>query len=770
MTSAYVKSVSKGTLYQFDEQALLAGAAITSLTPLSLDGSTYVAVTDIQSRLIYVPPTDDYSTVAGQYYADIVYQVADECSTSPDGHLYVYVDYQNNKVPDTTHSGVQTNENVPLVLSFVGQDYRGHSLKTVITKMPTNDAGLAQLSGTLYEYSASCFSQLTANFPNVPATGCNQLTVGSEIVGTGVQNGAGAGQMQTTVQVIYVPAQYANSDGIPAVYTTKPSLTYKFVQILNSNDVANSQLETSSVTFGIDIRPVNQKPSVGLNYAVSSTWLSWPTSYSDVATSACYTDKASGCNYDQNMGVAYPDLPAALPLYFSGADVDSATLSVLITGLTCANGAVVNSTSASTAIAVGQTLPFNANSWAALVKFLPTQDGAATPYCTIKYKVQDEISTSDDEGTIVINIASVPLPPRSEDVRVFAPRLAATPFQFFARSVNDHKADGSADVRKIASMKVLSCSGDLASVLTIEGQTVVCGSSTPLSLTVADWSGDVSTGTGQQHTFNGQWTPTAASAANGFTIKVQFTDDHDPALASLVYTISFAYRAINYPPEMAFIIPGGNTEYGQTSTNKASFRLSGQAGGGSIGYLARDPDSGLQGLVHADIVTSGDRTKFTVQMLGGEQAYIGVQVPGHVYFIDAPINVISDLIATLWVDISQTSKIQFNVSITISDNGLTGACSIDNANPCAKTASTLLIVNADSAAPVVAYGLAAGAGGAALAAAAAAAIAWRTLRTPPTETYNPWAMDDANEGAVSNPLFEERGNSGTNPMFEMAQK
>jgi hypothetical protein len=546
-------------------------------------------------------------------------------------------------------------------------------------------------------------------------------------------------------------------------------MSYKFVQILNSNDAPNTERETSTVTFGIDIRPVNQKPSVALNLGVSRSWLSWPASFIDVETQSCYSDKANGCNYDQNLGIAYPDLPAALPLYFSGADVDSSSLSAVITGINCAQGAIVNSTASSAVLTVGQSLTFNSNSWAALVKFLPTQDGAASPYCTIKYRVKDEENTSDDEGTIVINIASVPLPPRSEDVRVFAPRLAATPFQFFARSVNDKDTSGAQVARKVVKLEVLSCSGDLTSTLTIDGQTVACGTASPLTMTITDNSADVSTGTGLEHTFNGEWTPTAASAANGLTIKVRFTDDHDPALTSLVYTISFAFRAINYPPEMSFIVPGKDAAYGQNIVNKITFPIKGQVGGGSVGYLARDPDSGVNGQVHAEINSiGGDESKFDLTLTGGDTRVISVNRPGHSFSIDAPINVVNDILASMAVEISQTNKISFNVSITINDNGYTGACSVDNANPCSKVATALLIVSGDSAAPVVAYGLAAGAGGAALAAAAAAAIAWRALRTPPTESYNPWALDDANEGAVSNPLFEERGASGTNPMFEMS--
>ncbi len=42
----------------------------------------------------------------------------------------------------------------------------------------------------------------------------------------------------------------------------------------------------------------------------------------------------------------------------------------------------------------------------------------------------------------------------------------------------------------------------------------------------------------------------------------------------------------------------------------------------------------------------------------------------------------------------------------------------------------------------------------------------RKLRTPPTESYNPWEIDDSANGTVMNPLYEEKGTSGTNPMYD----
>lgn len=63
----------------------------------------------------------------------------------------------------------------------------------------------------------------------------------------------------------------------------------------------------------------------------------------------------------------------------------------------------------------------------------------------------------------------------------------------------------------------------------------------------------------------------------------------------------------------------------------------------------------------------------------------------------------------------------------------------------------------------------------------AISIAWRSIRTPPSESYNPWEMDNDESGTVLNPLFEAEnikndnplygteGRKGDNPLFEASR-
>jgi len=265
--------------------------------------------------------------------------------------------------------------------------------------------------------------------------------------------------------------------------------------------------------------------------------------------------------------------------------------------------------------------------------------------------------------------------------------------------------------------------------------------------------------------------PTSASV-NGFSVVVSYHDTHNPALESIDYTLSFAFRVVNQAPQLQFIT-GSQTEadFGTGLVDRVSVRIAQGSGGASIGYNMRDVDAG-EGDVRAIVnlaLAPGVPATAVVLTFRNEGGVVNRNQEFQ-WIIDAPLAVITAELSSMAFDVTGVTSAQFNFTIEVDDNGLSGACTPDNVNPCHKYATALLIVSASTQANAVAIGLAAGAGGAALAAAAAAAIAWRALREPPTESYNPWEMDDAVEGTVMNPLFEASGNSGDNPMFEGAGK
>jgi hypothetical protein len=771
IVQAYVRSLTagRGKLYQFNEAALrVPGALVSSLVEITpLDDTVDHQVTDVQGRVIYVPPNDEFGPAADVAYATIKYRVKDECSYSPYGTVPVFVTYENNESPTTSHAAVNTNENQAVVIDFTGTDSRAHELKVVITKLPTNAAGNALLNGKLYAYSDACRAALAANFKDVSACGA-ELIVGSEIVPT--THSADGNRWTSTVRAIYVPFEYANSAGIPAVYKTTPNMEYKFVQLRSVNDVGTFvALETAPVSFDIVIAPVNQKPYAAYK-PVFETWLSWPSSYTVPDPSTCTTvdnEAATGnqCVYEQNFGIPYPNLAAPETLVLFGADVDNAQLSLVVTSVNCAADAQLEAIDTAQRLVPGlviNTQPFQANGWAGIVRFLPTQDGSGNPYCRFSYRVTDGELTSDDENTVEIQITFEAQPPRSESYRVFAPTIEATPFEFSARTVNDHIGNAIQSIY-IKSVTVKSCSGDATSTLEIAGTTINCGA-LPAVINVADNNADIDVGAGKQHTFGGSWTPTALSV-NGFSVVVSYHDTHEPSLESMDYLLTFSYRQVNQGPQLQFIDNSQSDETWSTDiTRRVAIKQEQGLGEASIGFNVRDKDVG-EGNMVVRVEGYGIEDVATINFVTSN-AWARDETG---WTFSAPLAAVVQELAGLSVSVAG-NKAQFNVSIVVHDNGHTGACTPEDVNSCDKIAKAFVIVTATSAANAVAIGLAAGAGGAALAAAAAAAIAWRALREPPTESYNPWEMDDAVEGTVMNPLFEASGNSGDNPMFEGASK
>jgi len=760
-----------GKIVQFNETALRGGVHPSNL-PQLIPTTAGTAVTDVQGRVIYIPVNNAFNqNAAGAAFATITYFVRDECSPSPPGQLPIFIKYANNESPTTDHAAVPTNENQAVVIDFVGVDTRLHDMKAVITQAPKNTAGNPALSGSLYAYSQACWDAVSVNFKAVSACG-TAFVDGSEIDSTThVASGPGDTIWTTTVRAIYVPAEYANSAGIPAVYKTTPEIAFKFVQKQGANDVAPFvPLETATKKFDVVVAPVNQAPYSKVETFMTS-WLSWPTNYQTVASTACATidqEVDSKCVFDQNLGVIYPNMPSSEALYMFGGDVDSEHLTVRITAVNCPATAELDVIATNTRIAVGTLIDqsaFLANTWKSVIRFKPSLDGSGDPYCSFKYVVNDgELDSAENSVVIAINFR--PLPPRSVDYRYFAGSLAQIPFFAEARSVND-VINGVSSPIFVNKMNILSCSGDLTSILEIEGHPINCGALTPIiaASNAADLDGDA----GKRHNFTGKWTPTLNSA-QGFSIQVTYEDTHAPTpLVSAPYTIFFSFRQINQPPNL-LLRTGAETadDYGVDILNRISVRLQGGSGSSTIGHNVTDPDVG-EGEMTVSFSTSGAGNLNEIRVtpiFANIITWSQVSTGENNWVSSGTLAALQQELAALQIEINTDKDLTFNVTIVVNDLGATGACSADQTSPCHKSAKSLIVVTTTKTSNITAIALAAGAGGAALAAAAAAAIAWRALREPPTESYNPWEMDDSTEGTVMNPLFEASTKSGNNAIYE----
>lgn len=778
LVSASVKAVSIGQLYQFNETYLKqSGALVSGLVPVDFTQAVngYVAVTDIQGRLVYHPPDNTFSNGAA-VYATITYKVNDECSDSPDGTVDVYVAYSNNEPPTTAAAAVNTAENAPVAITLTATDYRSHGLNFVFPSAVTNNGGSAAIAGKIYQYSAACLAAATADVESIAA--CTEITAGSSLAGA-----VTVGQSNTrisTLQIIYVPYKYANSEGIPAVYLAKPVIQYRAVQIANTTNDGTDfvALQTAVQSFGVNISAVNQAP-FAYKPTEASSWLSFDAaSYIDL-TSGCratndLSNTVSVCSFEQNMGVDYPGIPSPISLYAIGFDVDNSQVSVVVKTVTCPSDAILTNVVDGSTVKAGQTVndAQTADTWAPAMSFRPSQDGSGDPYCTITYVITDGELDSAVQ-TIKVNISSSPLPPRSADQRFFAPRLdQALAIEFTAGAVNQNLASGLVK-HYISKATITACSGDVTSSLIISPNTEAldCATvaTTPYVIDVVSTADDSSAslyGNGMMHTFAGNWTPTALSV-DGFAVTISYTDDQ--GLTSGEYALSFSYRQVNQAPEFQWVASGSAAAWTSTDTQTVGLKLVSGTASGSISYNARDVDASTGMVILTVDHNAGSGNNIVTFGSAGDEGWIVNTETG--ITATAPIAAINQIMSSLSVNIKNGgSKISFTVKIQVDDQGFSGACSQAQVTPCSKYGTSTITINASAGTPVVAIGLAAGAGGAAVAAAGAAAIAWRSLREPPTESYNPWEMDDSNEGTVLNPLFEGTGNSGSNAMFEGASK
>lgn len=305
-----------------------------------------------------------------------------------------------------------------------------------------------------------------------------------------------------------------------------------------------------------------------------------------------------------------------------------------------------------------------------------------------------------------------PLPPLSEDDAFFAPTLSPLPVQFSARTVNDVSADG-IEPMYITRAEIVACEpgGDFTSQLVVSPNTepLDCNSvsrDNPYEILVAagDQGDDVEASGGMQHTFNGVWTPTAASTA-GLSVTVRYFDSHDPPLSSAEYTLSFAYHQVNQAPQLQVIDPSGETEpeFTEDVTAHVTGALHAHEFRSSMGFHVRDVDSG-DGITPMYMRILDDPQSHVVVSFLDPSGLIQTVEHGYEVLL-SPIYSIDSLLSTAVLTVTgipDGEDFHCRVSIEVHDQGSTGACSQEEPNICDKVATAMVYV--DLTAPVAAAG------------------------------------------------------------------
>jgi len=234
-------------------------------------------------------------------------------------------------------------------------------------------------------------------------------------------------------------------------------------------------------------------------------------------------------------------------------------------------------------------------------------------------------------------------------------------------------------------------------------------------------------------------------------------------LTSTTYYHSFLLRMTNSAPTLQYISSGN--PFSEIATYTTTVVPNGNTASLSIGFNAQDDDSGL-GLVTAIVEVSQGPAGGSPQLAVLDSASdVVFSADKKSFRYTATITAVSNVLSTLSFSASDIEG-NYTVQISVNDNGNSGACTLDNTNPCDRLGLATVFVIVSKSKGVPAGAIAGAVGAAAAAAAIASIVAWKKLRTPPTEDYNPWSLDDSSEGAVLNPVFESAGRSGDNPLFE----
>jgi len=269
---------------------------------------------------------------------------------------------------------------------------------------------------------------------------------------------------------------------------------------------------------------------------------------------------------------------------------------------------------------------------------------------------------------------------------------------------------------------------------------------------------------------------TSADGTDYNELYFQFNDRGASSFALQTFTLVFNVIKVNLPPVLTFNNQTGSL-FAVTQTTGLPI---------TPVLTVTDPDIGFGFMtLNLTLTSSGNAATFDMSAINkvaglpaSGSAGIASGSPNNTItntqiIVTAQLSVCQALIAAIDVDANNAAVA--SLIITANDNGFTGQCAADTmiiytgANTCPLTANLTITMSWTSAVVQtnsVAIGASAGAAGFAGAAAIAAGLLFRKFNKKAEESYAPWDESGADMGAVSNPLYEQSGAQGVNPLFE----
>lgn len=657
-------------------------------------------------------------------------------------------------------------EDTPVVLTLSGWDIENDTLQAIVSKLPRK--------GTLFQYSETSPGVIS------PLASLQPLAkVGSNWPVTDL-----------SWRVIYMPPKDANSDPagrVPRLYLTPDDRQFQyFMNEIHTHK--NLQAARSDAIFGtLEVQAVNDPPYVfdpmriGFSSPIALCW--------------------SSCDYREDLGQHAPDTAGPIQLYMGGGDVELDPLRLVVTSVECHtqsifrnkfNQMVVDPTQLNTTATYPlfhEQPSLNPGVLHATLDFRPPQDANSIRFCNVTYTVMDQELWGVDSRTITIDLDPVNDAPRflegedatwtwEQEPKLIQVQGFDVEDQVFTAQIIDC-------VEGAGTLYLSNPAGDMISEYH-------CGSRARMDL-----PGDSTTKAQNWWLLfvpnNDSTPPTEGPTYN--RISLFMTDNTSGGQG--IFSIKIAVLPLNDPPLIVLL------DKSQNIVTQEQF----WTGKMEVGYdsdvsLGKTTD-GQDLTVHdVDIRSSKYRVTITVtpdaedlsEQKDSDHGRLSLHFPpsagaalsvpaGKPALADETILVIGDVV-TVTFDAEESVlnrvlstatlhtamyKATYTVTLVANDQGRTGGCKPkdDGTYPrsCPQQGSITWTIES-SPNNGLSVGQLAGIGlGAAGVFMIAGAGAWRKMRNPPTEDYEPWLFEDADVG-VANPLYKDAGLTGANPLYQ----
>jgi hypothetical protein len=743
-------------------QATLPGQLYRAVRQVNGDEVTYVSGDLIPAtgehviadgRVVFKP------AVGSAGVGSFSYKVFDKCISSDAGTIEIEVTL-SNQAPFADMPNLITRQFTPLEFTLgFGDDKKDttgqYQFRMVHTVSSARD-------GKLYNYYAG--------FDPTSPNAAMEIT---------------DGEILTSAQVIYMPPQFKYSDAKRAALLTLPCFTYRVEETNETpNNLISNDKEVIVTVTHVNVAPYHwEQPSPAWPVAVLGTEEAWPVAgnWPFVNDTVCWNT----CTFEQDMGAQFYWEAVPEYIFLGGNDIEGDKVDYEISSLQCHPGAFLlgpyENDPVKGQIKVGDVLAKGerAGDLLPLIRFKPAPETNGQDYCRIGYKVKDANGAYSAEKIVTIHITTSNKQPRLSDrsnkLLVGAVEQKKTPFSFTAV---DPEGDAfhlgfmgcSSTLGLIEFCKTSACE----EMFTINCQDNAYPLAAPVLLT------EIAT----NEMVNGRLMPIQGFFTSG-DIEVTRVENYNSVYFELKDSVStfpaskawiqFDVVVINTAPILT-IAGEDRAEYALTLLPTDDFLPV---------FTAEDPEVASSEAFYYTVtatidVTNAFNAKFDLAYLApfaegcslDEGSRVFTETSLEYSCTHAAVNQFLGGIKVIHPNNGPLQPLEgtATMKIVLNDNGFSGQCDVNHQNddPCLLTDSIDITLQWVGTPPSNMVGIASGAAAAGVAGAAAiAAVAlFRRLNKKAEESYQPWDQNDADDATAVNPLYQESGSKGENPLFE----